>query len=64
MKYLSIFLILTALFLSACTNQKDNKDTQAGNKETKQLYTCTMHPQVISDHPGVCPICGMELVKK
>jgi len=23
-----------------------------------------MHPQVISDHPGVCPICGMELVKK
>jgi Cu(I)/Ag(I) efflux system membrane fusion protein len=64
MKYLNIFLILTALFLSACTNQKDNKDTQAENKETKQLYTCTMHPQVISDHPGVCPICGMELVKK
>ena len=27
----------------------------------KQLYTCGMHPQVIQDHPGNCPICGMAL---
>jgi len=27
----------------------------------KQLYTCGMHPQVIQDHPGDCPICGMTL---
>jgi hypothetical protein len=25
-------------------------------------YTCLMHPQVISDTPGKCPICGMDLV--
>lgn len=25
-------------------------------------YTCPMHPQIISDHEGNCPICGMELV--
>ena len=25
----------------------------------KTLYTCGMHPQVIQDHPGNCPICGM-----
>jgi RND family efflux transporter MFP subunit len=25
------------------------------------LYTCGMHPQVIRDRPGTCPICGMEL---
>lgn len=30
----------------------------------KTLYTCPMHPQVIQDHPGTCPICGMELVPK
>jgi membrane fusion protein, copper/silver efflux system len=26
-----------------------------------QLWTCGMHPQVIQDHPGECPICHMEL---
>jgi len=30
----------------------------------KQLYTCTMHPFIIKDKPGTCPICGMELIKK
>jgi Cu+-exporting ATPase len=24
-------------------------------------YTCPMHPEVISDRPGACPICGMGL---
>ncbi len=27
----------------------------------KQLYTCGMHPQIIRDAPGNCPICGMKL---
>ncbi len=26
-------------------------------------YTCPMHPTIVSDHPGDCPICGMALVK-
>ena len=25
------------------------------------LYTCPMHPEVRQDHPGNCPICGMDL---
>jgi hypothetical protein len=25
-------------------------------------YVCPMHPEVVSDHPGTCPICGMALV--
>ncbi len=28
----------------------------------KQLWTCSMHPQVLKDQPGLCPICHMELV--
>jgi len=28
------------------------------------LYTCPMHPFIIKDRPGTCPICAMELVKK
>jgi Cu(I)/Ag(I) efflux system membrane fusion protein len=26
------------------------------------LYQCPMHPSIVRDHPGVCPICGMTLV--
>src|SRR5437867_13387961 len=25
-------------------------------------YTCVMHPEVVQDHPGKCPKCGMDLV--
>jgi multidrug efflux pump subunit AcrA (membrane-fusion protein) len=38
-----------------------------GPKETAHEhdeYTCPMHPTVISDRPGVCPVCGMDLVRK
>jgi len=29
-----------------------------------EIYTCPMHPQIKSDKPGKCPICGMTLKKK
>ncbi len=25
------------------------------------LYTCPMHPEIVQDHPGICPKCGMAL---
>ena len=28
---------------------------------TKTEYTCPMHPEVVQDHPGSCPKCGMAL---
>ena len=53
------------LFLPACNNNKKEDHTghnTADNK--KELYTCPMHPEIIKDQPGQCPICGMQLVKK
>ncbi|MCA9008052.1 MAG: copper-transporting ATPase, partial [Planctomycetaceae bacterium] len=30
----------------------------------RTFYTCPMHPDVEQDHPGHCPICGMDLEPK
>jgi hypothetical protein len=31
-------------------------------QEKREKYTCPMHPEVVMDHPGNCPKCGMQLV--
>ncbi len=33
-------------------------------KHQDPKYVCPMHPQIVRDEPGTCPICGMNLVKK
>ncbi len=40
-------------------------ESQAGDvlnpDGARQVWTCGMHPQIIADAPGQCPICGMNL---
>ena len=43
-------------------NREGGKTTAQAS--VKQLYTCSMHPYIIKDKPGLCPVCGMELIKK
>lgn len=31
------------------------------HQHTMQKYTCPMHPHILQDAPGKCPICGMTL---
>jgi Cu(I)/Ag(I) efflux system membrane fusion protein len=33
-------------------------------KHLDPKYVCPMHPRIVRDEPGSCPICGMDLVKK
>lgn len=59
-----LLLVLTVsagIFVAGCSNDHDQGAT-AESEKGKTLYTCGMHPQVIQDHPGNCPICGMKLV--
>lgn len=51
---LAVFAIMTA----TAQNQAEMKDSAT------VVYTCPMHPEVVSDKPGSCPKCGMDLVKK
>ena len=53
---LRIFIVLA---VSMCSR----KDDHAQHQTTVVKYTCPMHPQIIRDKPGTCPICGMDLVK-
>jgi Cu(I)/Ag(I) efflux system membrane fusion protein len=39
-------------------------DSKTVSAPTQFKYVCPMHPQIIRDHEGVCPICGMDLVKQ
>ena len=64
-KTVSLSVLLVALvgawfFVTGCSNHGNEASTAS---ETKTLYTCGMHPQVIQDHPGNCPICGMKLTR-
>lgn len=48
---LSIPILLLSAFITNCVKEKE-------------IYYCPMHPTYISDRPGTCPICNMDLVKK
>jgi len=40
-------------------------DTTVDERATPQtIWTCPMHPQIVEEEPGTCPICGMDLVPK
>lgn len=52
---------LLLIFFSLVAFSCNSKHTTAN--ETA-VYTCPMHPQVVQDHPGTCPLCGMDLEKK
>lgn len=68
-----------SIVLSSCKEKKSTdhlqhhaieQDTAAhsqhltDNVAEAEVYTCSMHPQIIRNKPGKCPICGMDLVKK
>lgn len=42
----------------------DDSPLEHALKHLDAKYVCPMHPQIVRDEPGNCPICGMNLVKK
>ena len=59
---LGLFVVVVGL--AACKSKPNpHTDTHTDHK-AGQLYTCPMHPQIIKDKPGKCPVCGMDLVSE
>jgi Cu(I)/Ag(I) efflux system membrane fusion protein len=68
MKYIALAVVIVfATLLVSCSRQQEKKSSVPADSVSTQnmeYYTCPMHPSVVSDKPGACPICGMTLVKK
>ncbi len=53
-------LLIAGYWLGARNYDSTNK---AGKLSSSgQIYVCPMHSHIVQDHPGTCPICGMDLV--
>ncbi|MFC0775020.1 efflux RND transporter periplasmic adaptor subunit [Terrimonas alba] len=62
-RYRILTLICLVIVFVGCNNQE--KDAHTNHLEKKlPVYTCPMHPEIIRNAPGTCPVCGMDLVKK
>lgn len=64
-------ILFLVFIIASCGNEKttdDMKDmdeqSHANHSEQQKIYTCPMHPEIIRNEPGKCPICGMDLVEK
>ena len=56
MKKYFLLLITALIVLVSCKGKKES----TVNKD--EYYTCSMHPQIMEDKPGLCPICHMDLI--
>lgn len=69
-KYIkSALLVVTGLALGWLffhQSAADDKVARTGMHEYSDtenaIWTCSMHPQIKMDKPGLCPLCGMDLI--
>lgn len=54
------FLLVVIIAIAGCSNEtSENQNVSTGDF----YYTCPMHPSVVSNTPGACPVCNMSLIK-
>lgn len=73
---LGLATLVLALVLAGCSKEHappaasepvaaaaDDSAAEHAARHADPLYRCPMHPDVVRNEPGQCPICGMDLVK-
>lgn len=64
--FLTLLLIVIALGMTYVGSQQMNPASKENRSISirKKQFVCSMHPEIIKDEPGDCPICGMSLIEK
>jgi multidrug efflux pump subunit AcrA (membrane-fusion protein) len=66
MKMLALLAVVAAF--AGCTDPAPGSGNETAREHLARHmepgYVCPMHPDVTSDEPGSCPVCGMDLVQK
>lgn len=65
MKLIRIVVLVLSAAIAACAPEPSPQTPQIGASQVETRttrYVCPMHPHIVRDHPGQCPICGMDLV--
>ncbi|MCK5719583.1 MAG: hypothetical protein KAH84_06485 [Thiomargarita sp.] len=71
MRILTLYIVI-AILLTACDEHESDEKLPIENETTVEhseqhltnKYVCPMHPEIVSEKPGSCSICGMFLVEK
>lgn len=62
----AVILLLAIVFLAgrSCDRHGEgaSSTTSEGVGDQAELWTCSMHPQIRQPKPGLCPLCGMDLI--
>jgi Cu(I)/Ag(I) efflux system membrane fusion protein/cobalt-zinc-cadmium efflux system membrane fusion protein len=61
---IAILALVVGFALAYIVLPDSSGEATAAAGDTAQQYTCGMHPEIVSDEPGYCPICGMKLTPK
>ena len=54
--------LLLGWFLFGGSSNNEVEHNHNDVVETNQMWTCSMHPQIMQPEAGNCPICGMDLI--
>ncbi|MFD0762746.1 efflux RND transporter periplasmic adaptor subunit [Lutibacter aestuarii] len=54
--------LLLGKFLFNDSSKNKTEHNHTSTTETNQMWTCSMHPQIMQPEAGDCPICGMDLI--
>ena len=59
---LALGILLGWGLFGGSSSEEHHHEKENGATKEKQLWTCSMHPQIMQPEPGDCPICGMDLI--